>query len=114
VSYVLSEECLRNYVNRLLHPNSAPFKIPNNPNYHPRHYSLHNKAIKSENLKETDHLGVLGVDRMLKWISNKYCVRAWTEFILFRTGTSCRICEHGREPLGSIKGWEFLDRLSDH
>jgi hypothetical protein len=23
-------------------------------------------------------------------------------------------CEHGNEPSGSIKGGEFLDRLSDH
>jgi hypothetical protein len=38
-------------------------------------------------------------------------------FIWIRLGTSGRkggSCEHGNEPLGSIKGGEFLDWLSDY
>jgi hypothetical protein len=23
-------------------------------------------------------------------------------------------CEHGNEPSGSVKGWEFLDKLTDY
>jgi hypothetical protein len=29
-------------------------------------------------------------------------------------GPAAGFCEHGNEPSGSIKGWEFLDQLSNY
>jgi hypothetical protein len=36
------------------------------------------------------------------------CGKVWTGCIWLRIGTGCRIFEHGKEPLVSIKGKEFL------
>jgi hypothetical protein len=35
-------------------------------------------------------------------------------FICFRIGISDGSCEHGNEPSVSVKGWEFLDLLSEY
>jgi hypothetical protein len=35
----------------------------------------------------------------------------WIGWIRHRIGTSGGICEHGIEPLGSIKCWEVLEGL---
>jgi hypothetical protein len=63
----------------------------------------------SENLKRP--LGRPGVDWMtiLKSISNKQGVRVWILFIWHSKGPTENSCEHGYEPLGSIKNRKFLN-----
>jgi hypothetical protein len=66
------------------------------------------------NLKERDHSEDLGVDGkiILECIIGKQGGKVWSGFIWLMTGTSEPVavsCEHGNEPLGSIKGGEFLD-----
>jgi hypothetical protein len=61
----------------------------------------------------------LGRSRHIRWEDNiKIHVKeirceGWTGLILFRIRTYGRLCEHGNEILGSVKGGEFLDKLSD-
>jgi hypothetical protein len=44
-----------------------------------------------------------------KWILEKYDGRVWTGSIWLRIETSGGSCEHGNEPLGSIKCLEVLE-----
>jgi hypothetical protein len=46
---------------------------------------------------------------ILEWILGKKGRKLWTGCIWIRIGTREHSCEHGNEPLGSIKGGEFLD-----
>ena len=62
------------------------------------------KHKKPHHLKDLD----VGGKIILKLIS-KY-VEAWTGFVWLRTGSSYGFCEHGNEPLGTIKCGEFLYR----
>jgi hypothetical protein len=68
-----------------------------------------------ENLKRRDHVEDRGRDGkiVLKWIMRKQDVRLWTGFIWLVLGSSSGSFELGNEPLGSIKGEEFIDLLSD-
>jgi len=50
----------------------------------------------------------------IKQILKKWSVKMWTGFIWLRIRISGGLCEHGNEPLGSVKGGEFLDRLSHY
>jgi hypothetical protein len=43
---------------------------------------------------------------VLKWILRGM---GWIGFIWLRIGTSEGSCEHGNDPLGSIKCWEILE-----
>jgi hypothetical protein len=45
---------------------------------------------------------------MLKLILKKYSMRMWTELINLRIVPVEGPCEHGNEPLGSVKGRDFL------
>jgi hypothetical protein len=55
--------------------------------------------------------GDLCVDRriILKWILDVCDTTLWTGFICLKTGTVSGLCEHGKEPSGSLKVGEFLD-----
>jgi hypothetical protein len=44
----------------------------------------------------------------LKWILKKQNGRVWTAFNRLRIGMVASSCEHGKEPLGSIKDEKFL------
>jgi hypothetical protein len=63
------------------------------------------KKIWSDNLKITDHLRDLDVERKirLKWILEKCGVSLWIGFKWFRIGSNCEFCEFGNETLCSIK-----------
>jgi hypothetical protein len=45
---------------------------------------------------------------VLKWAVNKWGVKLCTEFVWLRIWTSGRLCEHGNEPLRSVRGGESL------
>jgi hypothetical protein len=45
---------------------------------------------------------------ILKWILEKQGGRVWPGTICLRIGTSGELLLYGNEPLGSIKGEEFL------
>jgi hypothetical protein len=38
----------------------------------------------------------------------------WTGFIWRKMEISCEFYEHGNERSGFIRGWKYLDRLSDY
>jgi hypothetical protein len=40
-------------------------------------------------------------------------MKVWTTLNSLRIGSNSGFCEHGNEPLGSIKGGEFLDQVSN-
>jgi hypothetical protein len=51
---------------------------------------------------------VATISRILKWaIENG--MKMWTGFVWLRIGTMAGTCEHGNEPMGSIKDGEFID-----
>jgi hypothetical protein len=60
-----------------------------------------------------DRLEAVGivVRIILKCISKKWDVRAWTGFILLGIGTDGGSFECGNEPADSMKCEEFLDKL---
>jgi hypothetical protein len=57
-----------------------------------------------------NHLGDLSVNegQLLKYSLKKWGVRILAGLIWLRVGSLAGCCEHGTEPLGSIKGAEFL------
>jgi hypothetical protein len=70
----------------------------------------------SENLKGRDNLEVLGIAGRIKLICilGKQGGRVLTGFIWLRIETSGSSFKQSNEPLGSIRGREFLDLLSDY
>jgi hypothetical protein len=62
-------------------------------------------------LSEGDRLEGVGivVRIIIKWISRKWDMRAWTGLILLAIGTDGGSFECGNEPSGSMKCEEFLD-----
>jgi hypothetical protein len=70
-----------------------------------------------ENVKRRDHLETAYLDTdaiiILKWISNKYDMWVWTQFISLWIGPLADACAHGDEPLGPVKDRKFLDRMKD-
>jgi hypothetical protein len=65
--------------------------------------------------KKNDPLVRLDIDGriILKWILQKQRVRVRAGFNCLRIGSSGRLCKHGNEPSGFIKGRDFLtNRLS--
>jgi hypothetical protein len=68
------------------------------------------QSLLTENLKTRRHSGHLGTDRriILKWSLNKIRLN-W-----LRARTCGGLLWTRNEPLGSIKGGEFLDQLSDY
>jgi hypothetical protein len=70
-----------------------------------------------EDLAGRDHLEDVGLCGMiiLKRNLEKQNRWAWTGFMWHRVGISgSDCCEHDNETSGSIKGGEFLDKLSDY
>jgi hypothetical protein len=66
----------------------------------------------SENQKVKDYLESLGIDVriILEWILEKY---GWIHLGQDRDQL-VGSCEHSNEPLGPMKGREFLDKLKDY
>jgi hypothetical protein len=70
----------------------------------------------SQLMKERDHSEDLGIDEriILYYISGKCNGKLWTGLNWLRIGTPIvGSCEHGNEPSSSVKGGEFLNKLSD-
>jgi hypothetical protein len=65
-------------------------------------YDSGNKA----SMKETPRCSLRTI---LKWIIEKQDGVEWTGFIWLRIGPVESSCDHGNEPLGSIKCWEILE-----
>jgi hypothetical protein len=68
---------------------------------------MHTK-LWSGNLNGRDHLDDLGIDRrvLIKCILKK---EGLYQIQLSQNGPVAGSCEHCNGPLGSIKGWEFLE-----
>jgi hypothetical protein len=64
-----------------------------------------------ESQKERNHLQDqdIGGWIILKLIFERQDVMIWTGLLRLRMGLVERSCEHGNEPLDSIKFWEFLE-----
>jgi len=71
----------------------------------------HTGEISTKSLKRRGIFEDLGVGgkMILKRILGKQSGKVWNGCIWLRIGTTGRLCEHSNEPLGSIKGGEFLD-----
>jgi len=69
-----------------------------------------------EKLMGTDHLEDLGIDEkiILDWILRKQGWGWELDSSGSRQGPVMGSCERGNEPLGTIKGKEFLDQLNEH
>jgi hypothetical protein len=66
-------------------------------------------------LKGRDHKDNLAVDGriILEWILGNRVGRCEMDSFGSGWGSVTASCEHGNETLGSIKGGQFLDQLSD-
>lgn len=56
----------------------------------------------------------LAVDgrRVLKWLIEKWGMRAWSGFVWLRMKTSSELCEHVNRSSGYMKGRKYLDQMN--